>query len=261
MTAIMNYRKSLLFRMAIILCGLVLCVSESRAQPFHWEYSARLPEQTPSMFVGLTGSASMLWLSAVPSIDKSISECNCLQSKGQSSVVDIGLASEYWFDNVAYTLRLGMQYNRINFGGRYEGFPVRGTDSLFVQEQGQLSSYNVILSGGAKYTLFPLALFLRAEIHALIAVRESMIFSRDIIFNGVERTETIIPGTIQSLRLGAMIGVGYDIAIAQNTYLSPEIFFRRDMIGMFNQPQTEQNRASNMPLGMGVRLGLFMGIP
>jgi hypothetical protein len=257
--ATMKYSISRLF-VYIMSLGIIACIFVADtllAQPFGWQYSARLPMQPPTMFIGVDVGISTFSLASAPTFEKSISECDCLTANQRGVSAEVSLRGEYWIDNIAFTGRLGVQSDRIHFAGRNEAFPVRGADSLYVQEQATVSMITLLMSIGAKYVMFPTNFFIRGELNVATRMDDNVQFVREITFQGTERNTIDVQGGTQLLRAGGSLAIGYDYAVAQNMYISSEIFLRRDIQNMLKQ--SVRGGSSSMT-AFGLRVGLLIGL-
>ena len=135
---------------------LLFSLSNLKSQGFDWQYSVRLPQETPKLFLGLEGA--FLRNSSTgefPFVENRFTCCEFESGTGWG--INLGLASEYWFRDLE-ALRIGLSY--ASFSGNFtkvRSFPVILDNDVSYMEEYEyefetLQSY-VLLSAGYKYKL------------------------------------------------------------------------------------------------------------
>jgi len=102
------------------------------SQGFDWQYSARLPFEVPSFFIGLNGSGSYGFMNGDFNICDNGIPCDTF-TIGNAIGLSAGIKLEYWQSaDIAYFSTIAFHYNQNSFKNEnlYYYFPDAGTKTL-----------------------------------------------------------------------------------------------------------------------------------
>ncbi|MBI5326634.1 MAG: hypothetical protein HZB41_15390 [Ignavibacteriae bacterium] len=221
-------KKIIYILIFIISCSIIY------AQGFDWQFSARMPSDSPVLFIGLTGEFNHLVHNG--SLDLEEDTCHCGAYKtGLGEGYTAGIAGEYWLDGLtAITFSVLYNYSPGKFTVKAEPlFHKNGGVLLTEFEYTSKISY-ILIEPGIKYRLFDSHLNIGAGIQFGFLLANSSVHKEKIIGDENEppfptnppSSERIVNGKISELNnifLQPKIRIGYDLTYGLGRYATPNI--------------------------------------
>ena len=255
---------------------LLLIPAALSAQGFNWQYSARFPTESPTLFVGVHGAYSPYGQNTTrlqhQEILSSRDTCFCAEFKNaRGQEWRIGIMAEQWLEagNIALFGALQFQYQSETFiapgdslKGRIINRPTLVTEYVFEHIARQVS-----LEVGAKYKFYPLPLFFALGVsfgYSDTAQRNSRVFERVSAlsagsYNYPERSIADTKFTIFPWAASATARLGADVPLAKGLYASPALFATWQFRGV--RPELHSNSAEIWSRwSLGLHIALLLGL-
>ncbi len=234
-------------------------VSAGLSQGFDWQYSYRMPFETPDFFIGVPFNYEYTQIDADLPIRQDDYKPCCHFSKGTGNNINFGLAAEYWgTGDLAYTFIAGFNMMTANFSTLSEPIAMKGGLLKF---NNKVSSqlYYLSLGLGAKYRLFGSHFNLGILLNTYILMNQSYTHTEDAVnpppdYNAETHINYTTTSYSQINRFYFMpaLRLGYDFSPWIGLYFSPYI----------NLNIPVMNITSNYtwrPWGLSAGISLFFG--
>ena len=146
--------KLSIYILSFVISGLVIIPAANLfSQGFDWQYSARLPQKSPELFIGLEGSSSYLIHNS--KLEFIEDNCHCTDyANGTGVGYSAGIRLEYWKTGViGVSGGLGYKYQPGKFISRPEAIPLANGDSYITEYEFQSKNSYIYLDIAAKHRL------------------------------------------------------------------------------------------------------------
>lgn len=221
-------------RIVTIISAIILTLTTQTnlfSQGFDWQYSPRLPFETPIFFVGLNGN--LTYLMHFGSIDFTESYKCCTFNRGEGIGSIFGINSEYWqTPTIAFTGSLSYMTSPGNFEADGEPLPVYPSGIYFYKNEFNSQLSYITLEIDVKWRLFLTHFFVGVGFRTGILVSNKSEFFEKIIsppegrFNDGTQRRTIANGIISDIQpyfFTPKFNLGYDVNLGLGTYSSISI--------------------------------------
>ena len=251
-------RKSFYILTFIISCSLVY------AQGFDWQYSARMPAESPVLFFGLAGEFNHMIHNG--SLDFVEADCHCgAFNTGSGEGYTAGIAGEYWIDGLtAFTFSGLYNYSPGKFTVQAEPLPRVDGGVLLTEFDFDSKIAYLLLEPGIKYRIPGSHLHIGGGLQFGFLLTNSAVYKERII--GDENAplfptnppskERILNGNISDLNniiLQPKIRLGYDLTYGLGMYATPNISIG---IPILNTTKSSEWRRWTFSAGITVYWGL-----
>lgn len=216
------------FTIVILLFFLINFQYKLSGQGFDWQYSPRLPFETPTFFVGLNGNLAYYLHNG--SIDfREIYKC-CTFTYGAGFGSIFGINAEYW-QTATIALSGSLSYMTVtgDFQADGEALPVYPSGLFFYKNEFNTKLSYITIEMDAKYRLFLTHFFAGVGIRLGFLVSNKSEFYEKIVsppearFNDGSQRRTIANGVIsdvQTMFFTPKLNLGYDLDLGLGTYSS-----------------------------------------
>jgi hypothetical protein len=249
-------------RIFYILFFLAITATATFAQGFDWQYSARMPFNTPKMFVGISAEADYAMSTGYINYIQKYFSC-CYFEQGSGIGIKTGIYGEWW-TNSDLAVTAGIKYASVNniFKKQSESYPV--VDSSYLQTEYQFESNAHYLNTdiGAKYRLFGTHLHLDLNAAFAFLISNNMIHIERAIsqrsFSDGSR-EKIIPEDVGSTaKLNTIViypevKIGYDFSIGLGKYAT---IFAGVEVPIMNTAKSTDWKLTQVFLGFSILSGI-----
>lgn len=197
-------------------------------QGFDWQYSPRLPFETPTFFVGLNGNLAYYLHNG--SIDfREIYKC-CTFTYGAGFGSIFGINAEYW-QTATIALSGSLSYMTVtgDFEADGEALPVYPSGLFYYKNEFNTKLSYITVEMDAKYRLFLTHFFAGVGIRFGFLVSNKSEFYEKIVsppearFNDGSQRRTIANGVISDIQpifFTPKLNLGYDLNLGLGTYSS-----------------------------------------
>lgn len=186
---------------------------ELHSQGFDWQYSARLPFDTPVFFMGITAGADFSYsFSYLPLLEKGYRPC-CDFDRGIGYSGSIGLNFERWFTDYSIFSKLMFGYFRTDFDENGIPYPMRYNGTLISEYNYTTYIRQLIIEPGIRYRLFNTNFCLSGSVRTAVVISDSYVISD----SKVRHYDAKIPD-LNRLYLQLNLGVGYDFSTGLGKY-------------------------------------------
>lgn len=220
-------------RITWIIILLLLITAETYSQGFDWQYSARLPFETPRFFIGISGIADFTYSDAdLPLMEKEYRLCCSFQTgKGYSG--SLGLNFEYWQRDYSIFTKVMYGYYTSDFSIIGESYPIREGGSLTSEYTASTAIHRIILEPGIRFRLFNSFFSLDGSLRASVKIKDSYtITDSKAIVNDTYNPR--IPD-LYSINLQFILGFGYDFSIGLGKYSTISLYFGLPLTNMSSE--------------------------
>ncbi|OGU13048.1 MAG: hypothetical protein A2X61_03565 [Ignavibacteria bacterium GWB2_35_12] len=251
-------RKSLYILTFIISCSIIY------AQGFDWQFSARMPADSPVLFFGLSGEFNHLIHNG--SLDLEEANCNCGAYKtGSGEGFTAGIAGEYWIDGLTAITFSGLyNYSPGKFTVQAEPLPRVDGGMLLTEYDFTSKIAYLLIEPGIKYRIPGSHLNIGGGLQFGFLLSNSSVHKERIIGDANEPPfptnppsyERIVDGKISELNnifLQAKIRLGYDLTYGLGLYATPNISIG---IPILNLTKTSEWKRWAFSAGLTVYWGL-----
>ncbi len=214
----------------VIVIVLLLSWGEAFTQGFDWQYSARLPFNTPRFFIGLSGTADFTYsIATLPLLENDYRLC-CNLGDGTGFSGALGLNFEYWPGNYSIFLKVMYGYYRSGFSAQGEAYPIRGGGTLISEYTVNTDMQRIILEPGARFRLFGSYFRLDCSLRSSIITK----FTYDITDSEADIGETYNPRIpdYNQIFLQFNLGLSYDFSVGLGKYSSFGIYTALPVLGI-----------------------------
>ena len=207
-------------------------LSLSFAQGFDWQYSARLPQKQPKLFIGVLAGGSYSYEMASFKFTEELIPC-CDFSDGSGLNILVGAAGQYWFSDgiSALTFSAGYNLTQSKFTVQQE---VPTVDYLIIYEYSYKGSNSyVVINSMYKRRLFSSHFSVSGGFDISLLLNQSDEYNEEIIspsdefFSDGSRERIISKGEIAPLRtfiVNPVFALGYDINLGKSKYAELQLF-------------------------------------
>ena len=221
-------RKLIYILTFIFSCSLIY------AQGFDWQYSARMPAESPVMFFGLTGEFNHLIHNGNIELEENNTKCDTFKT-GLGEGYSVGIAGEHWINGLTAITFSGMfNYSPGKFTVQAEPLPRANGGQLLTEYEFTSKIAYLLIEPGIKYRLFDSHLHIGAGIQFGFLLTNSSLHKERIIGDENEPPfptnppsyEIILDGRISQLNsifLQPKIRLGYDLTYGLGMYATPNI--------------------------------------
>ena len=221
-------------RKSLYILTFILSVSILNAQGFDWQYSVRMPADSPVLFFGLSGEFNHLIHNG--SLDLEEANCNCGAYKtGSGEGYTAGIAGEYWTDGLtAFTFSGLYNYSPGKFTVHAEPLYHDNGGVLLTKFEFSSKISYLLLEPGIKYRIPGSHLHIGAGLQFGFLLTNSSVH-KEIIIGDIDEPpfptnppsyERIVDGKISELNsvfLQPKIRLGYDLTYGLGMYATPDI--------------------------------------
>lgn len=238
---------------------LLISFIEINAQGFDWQYSARMPAESPRRFLGINLSTS--YAENIGDINLSELKIPCCNfDNGSGMSLGFGVSGEYWLTGIeAVTIIAKYNYYSDNFNTDAEpSYYVN--DTMFTNFDLNTKRHHLSLDFRYKYRLYESHFSISGGLIADILLAKSFKISENVIsvndaFNDGTTSRTVKNGTISSMNvfnISPEIAFSYDFTFGKGMYASPYIMISYPLI---SYAADRSWRSFNISLG----INLFRG--
>lgn len=207
----------------------LIFVRTAFGQGFDWQYSARMPADSPVLFFGLNGEYNLIYNKTEIDLFEDHAPCSTFHN-GWGGAIAIGLQSEYWTAG-KLALFANIKYSRIDdrFRTNASSIPLNDTVQLYTQYEFTSTLSYITIDAGVKYRLFNSHLFIGAGFQADVLIQQEAKHTEKVLspdwyyFSTVPPTQSRIVsnGRISDINLIYIIPkviLGYDLNLGLSTY-------------------------------------------
>lgn len=246
----------------LLLTAIAICAS---AQGFDWQYSARLPFESPVKFYGVElSSGYSTHFASLDYLEKGTSFTCCTYDRGTGMPYGVALSGDYWLtSDVSIQGALGITIRNVKFTSEPQNFPrvinsiVRTVTSEYVFN-GSITYAG--LQAAMRYRLLGTHLSVGGGLKLLLKLSETqtqidrVIGPDDYFFEGnppskVEDLDATILNDASAFVIEPYVSVGYDLTIRRGMYLTPTVTIGGPVTSL---SKTQQWRS--LELGFSLRL-------
>ncbi len=207
------------------------------AQGFDWQYSARLPFETPKLYYGANVSYGII--SSYGKITFLENRISCPNfENGNGAKFSFGINAELWNtkNQFAYIASLNYDINSLTYNS-YDSVPVSETVFAKYKSELELNFSNISAAFGLKYRL------LNSHFH--VSGKVNLDFTITDNFNATERIanpdeipyweRNIANGNIYDIRkitITPDISIGYDVELGRGIYATPKFSLEIPVMSM-----------------------------
>lgn len=235
------------------------------SQGFDWQYSPRLPFRIPKLFVGITGTSSVIAYSGNLNLYESFVNCSKFQS-GKGFAYSFGIHGEYWFTHsIAFNIGLDYQKFNGNLVTPGDSFPILIRNQILMGKventlDMSYSYFNIIV--GVKNRLFTTNFFVGAtfdfgvKLSTKYSVSEKVISPPEYHFTDGSQARQIFDGRLSDLsffKISPALNFGYDAILLLGVYASPMVSFE---IPLFNYSKEDRLRLMKITAGITIYKGI-----
>lgn len=216
------------FTITSILFFFFLSQSRLTSQGFDWQYSPRLPFDTPVFFIGVNGNLSYNLHYGSIDFTERYKCCTFTNGKGIGSI--FGINAEYWqTPTIAITGSISYMTVPGNFEADGEPLPVYPSGMYYYKNEFNSNLSFVTAELDAKWRLFLTHFFVGAGIRIGVLVSNKSEFYEKIVsppeakFNDGTQRRTIANGVISDIQpffFNPKLNFGYDLNLGLGTYTS-----------------------------------------
>ncbi len=198
------------------------------SQGFDWQYSPRLPFETPDFFLGVNGNLSYYLHFGALDFTENYKCCTFTNGEGIGTI--FGINAEYWqTPTIAFTGSLSYMTVPGIFEAEGEPLPVYPSGIYYYKNEFNSKLSFVSSELEAKWRLFLTHFFVGAGIRIGVLVSNKSEFYEKIVsppearFNDGSQRRTIANGVIsdiQPLFFNPKLNFGYDLNLGLGTYSS-----------------------------------------
>lgn len=235
------------------------------AQGFDWQYSARMPFESPVLFFGLTGEFNHLIHNG--SLDLEEDTCHCGAYKtGQGEGYTAGLAGEYWLDGLtAITFSAIYNYSPGKFTVKADPLPRENGGVLLTEYEFTSKIAYLLIEPGIKYRLVDSHFHIGGSIQFGFLLDNNAVHKEKIVgdkdapqfpTNPPSYERILSTGRISELNsifLQPKIRLGYDLTYGLGLYATPNISIG---IPIFNLAKSSEWRRWSFSAGLTVYWGI-----
>lgn len=198
------------------------------SQGFDWQYSPRLPFDTPVFFVGVNGNLNYFLHYGSLDLTESYKCCTFTKGTGVGSI--FGINAEYWQTG---TIAISGSFSYMTVPGFFEAdgepLPVYPSGIYYYKNEFNSTLSYLTLDTDAKWRLFLSHFFVGTGIRIGFLVSNKSEFYEKIVsppegrFNDGSQRRTIANGVISdihSLFVTPKVSLGYDLNLGLSTYSS-----------------------------------------
>jgi hypothetical protein len=200
---------------------------EVKSQGFDWQYSARLPFETPVFFIGLTVGADYTYsFASLPLLEKGYRPC-CDFKSGAGYSGAAGLNFEYWMRDYSIFAKLMFGYFKSDFNENGIPYPMRYNGSF--QSKYNYTTYirQFVIEPGVRYRLFDSFFSLNGSLRGAIIISDSYNQSD----SKVQHYDSKIPD-LNKVYLQINLGFGYDFSTGLGKYSTINIYTGLPITGL-----------------------------
>lgn len=235
------------------------------SQGFDWQYSPRLPFRIPKLFVGITGTSSVIAYSGNLNLYESFINCSKFQS-GKGFAYSFGIHAEYWSTH-SIAVNLGLDYQKFNGNLLTPGdsFPILVLNNILrAKVENTLdmdySYLNIII--GIKNRLFATNFFVGTSLDVGVklstkySVSEKVVSPPEYHFTDGSQTRQIFDGRLSDLsffKISPALNFGYDAILMLGVYASPMVSFE---IPLSNYSKEDRLRLVKITAGVTIYKGI-----
>jgi hypothetical protein len=230
---------------------LLLSLVELNSQGFDWQYSARLPFETPVFFIGLTGEADFTRsFASLPLTERDYRPCCDFKDRWGFSG-SAGMNFEYWMRDYSIFTKVMFGYYETVFDEKGIPYPMR-YDNPF-QSEYKISTYikQIIIEPGIRYRLFDTYLSLNGSLRASFIINNSYHVSDSKAI--VDDTYSPRIPDLNSIYLQLHVGLGYDFSTGLGNYSTISIYSGLPITGL-------SQKGSWYPMSIGLGFTYNNGI-
>lgn len=238
----------------ILFCIIVLIgiPFESNSQGFDWQYSARLPQLYPKIFLGVDASIGYNYdFGEVNFAENMISCCKFRSGNGLSN--SLGLSLEYWLDDGISALQFSLKHSNQSSVFKTLAPPLIRTfetsnnqtfnDTLQTEFIFNSSNYFVVVNAAYKLRLFSSKFFVGSSVDLAYLISEDYehkekVISQNNSFNDGSLERNIVTTSFSNrtdMILTPNIFFGYDFSLGLGLYASPRIVISLPLFNTANQ--------------------------
>lgn len=229
-----------------IISLLFLSATALNAQGFDWQYSARLPFETPRFYWGFNTQFGLQSSNGRILFSENTIQCQNFEDAAGNNY-SLGIQCEYWERQNRYTFRAALQYGFNTISSKSTDFiPYSSTLTAEFENQLNISFSQINLKAGGKYRIAQTHLNIGANLALAFIVLNDFNITERIVgppeippFAGTSNPyeREILNGQISSfvpLRFYPEINIGYDIELGLGTYLEPTLTLAFPLTSMFS---------------------------
>jgi hypothetical protein len=237
-----SFAKSVLKRLlATIVCGCLPLVS-AWAQGFNWQYSARMPSDVPTLFVGVQGGYGLTQhFAGIPMqermADGRVCDCQAQFERANGREIRAGIVVEQWLSSGDFALYASAQVQQEQATFRALAAPLRISPWTMVDASARgdfqteylfaTSTLSASIEAGAKYKFYPSPVFIGFGVNLAYTVRDaSSLRERSVNVNfNYEQNELPLDFVRRTALVpSAKAVLGVDLPLAKGLYASPAAF-------------------------------------
>ncbi|MDZ4745804.1 MAG: hypothetical protein SGJ05_07355 [bacterium] len=260
------YRSGFLaFRLGFLVLALCLVAQSFSAQGFDWQYSARVPFESPILFYGLEVSSGYgTHFASLDYLEKGTSYTCCTYDRGSGMPFGAMIAADYWLlPEVSVQAGIGMAMRSVTFTSDPQSFPRVDHSTVTVVTSEYVFTGTITyatLQGALRYRILGTHLNIGGGLKLMVKLGETqtqidrVISPDNYFFNGnpPSKEKDLKPTILDDASvfvLEPFASVGYDLTIRRGMYLTPTITIGGPITSL---SKTQPWRA--LDLGVGIRL-------
>ncbi len=246
-----------------------------KAQGFNWQYSARMPSDYPTLFLGFSASGNLLDYAGLLAHDEKrrdiirdeivCQDCGRFDD-GAGEALAFGLRAEHWYSE-SLAFNLGLRFERLSFSASEElpPQPHQEIGDILTELEFSAVNYYLLIDCYAKQRLFDSFFSVAGGLEAGLLLSESV---REVqkITNPPEAffddggqllQEREVIGNLTAmagLKLNAVFLIGIDLPLARGFYANPSLLLT---VPLLDQARDAAWKAS----GLGLQINLLYGMP
>jgi hypothetical protein len=241
------------------------------AQGFNWQYSARMPSESPTLFAGVQGGFALTQhFSSVQMqermADGRVCDCHATFERAGGQEFRAGVLVEQWLlvGNVALYGAAYMQHEQATFQALAAPLRVSPWTSSEAAARGDFqteyifatTTLNASVEAGVKYKAYPLPLFASAGVSLAYMVRDGSLLDERSVNVNYNYEQNALP--LDFVRRAVLVpsvraAFGVDLPLARGLYASPSLFAAIPMTSL-------ATNAAWFRLSYGVQIAVLYGL-
>ena len=239
-----------------IISLLFLSVTALNAQGFDWQYSARLPFETPRFYWGFNAQIGLQSSNGKISFVENTVQCQDFKDAAGNNY-SLGVNFEYWEKQNRYAFQAILQYGFNTIASKSTDFvPYSNTLIAEFENKLNINFSQINLKAGGKYRVAQTHFNIGADLALSFVILNDFNITERIVgppeippFTGTPNSyeREVLNGQISSftpLQFYSEINIGYDIDIGIGMYLEPKLTISFPITSMFSGAKVSNHLTS-----------------
>jgi hypothetical protein len=216
------------------------------SQGFDWQWSARLPFETPRLYYGGNFQYGLSTVYGEISFLEDKIQCQNFQN-GNGNLLSFGLNAEYWEERNRFAYRATLQFDVNQFVSKSKDFVPIDSTIIAEYETALTQNFQKINVGiGGKYRIANTHFNIGADLFFSFLINNSFTVTEEILgppevppfsTNPPSYKRDVLDGKINSLnkvQIIPTVSIGYDLQLGLGTYIEPNISLQIPLFSVFS---------------------------